>query len=150
MFDGGLLPAWLSFDPAAGTFSVFYGHVSQAYSIKAGQSGLAAGQQVVIESLLPDPAGSDRELEEVTLKNKGAAPVEVSDWMIRDRSGRIWALSNVGAIEAGQCISVQRQGMPMSLDNDGDEITLVDGQNRPQDTFTYTGSVEGVAIETHH
>ena len=79
---------------------------------------------VVIESLLPNPVGADEQSESVTLRNKGSAPVALTGWTLRDRSGLHWDLS--GSLAPGQARTFRRNGQSMSLNNAGDEITLLD------------------------
>jgi hypothetical protein len=55
-----------------------------------------------------------------------------------------------GSVNAGESITIRRNGMPMSLNNNGDVITLVGPGNQSQDAFTYTSSQPGVVIQTGH
>lgn len=71
-------------------------------------------------------------------------------WTLRDASGRIWPLGGMGTIPPGQDATMQRNGLPMSLDNGGDEIVLLDAQNMEQDRFRYTSSAEGLVLHTGH
>lgn len=96
-------------------------------------------------ALLPNPVGNDEQLETVTLRNGGSAPMSLSGWILRDRSGLTWDLS--GNLAAGQTRTFKRSGQPMSLNNAGDEITLIDPAQTARDTFTYMASVEGVGIK---
>ena len=70
--------------------------------------------------------------------------------IIQDESGRIWPLVSVGTIQPQSSATIWRNGMPMSLNNAGDEIVLVDPSNQIRDRFEYTGSQEGVLIQTGH
>jgi hypothetical protein len=79
---------------------------------------------VVIKSLLPNPAGNDDLLEEVTIENKGAAAVSLVGWTLRDRCGATWNLS--GSIAASASRTFRRNNQVMSLNNAGDEIALID------------------------
>jgi len=74
----------------------------------------------------------------------------LSGWTLRDRSGRTWALTGLGTLAPGNSKTIKRNGMPMSLNNAGDEIELLDAGNSVHDKFEYTGSTEGVAIQTGH
>jgi hypothetical protein len=66
----------------------------------------------------------------------------------RDRSGLTWNLS--GSIAAGQPKTFRRNGMAMTLNNGGDEITLFDAAHMQRDRFSYDSSTEGVVIMTNH
>lgn len=130
-------------EEGANTFTVSYGTTTRTFPIKT-----ASALGVVIVSLLPNPVGSDEELEEVELKNKGSEPASLAGWRLRDRSGREWTLT--GTLAPDQSVTIRRNGMPMSLNNGGDTIALVDAANQVRDEFDYVGSAEGVAIQTGH
>jgi hypothetical protein len=102
----------------------------------------------VIQSVLPNPAGDDTQLEEVTLRNAGTTSLNLSGWTLKDRSGLTWTLT--GTLTAGQSLTVRRHGQPMTLNNAGDEITLLDSANAERDRFSYTTSSQGQRIQTNH
>jgi beta-lactamase superfamily II metal-dependent hydrolase len=102
----------------------------------------------VIHRLLPNPAGDDEQLEEVAIRNSGTAPLALAGWMLRDRSGLTWSLS--GSVAAGQSQTFVRGGQPMSLNNSGDEIVLLDASGIERDRFAYAGSSEDTSIPTTH
>ncbi len=142
--DGTIL---ITVDSAAGFFTVSYRDQSHRLEIGAPDT---TSEAVVIESLLVNPVGPDTEFEEVSLRNKGASPVSMVGWTLRDESGRIWTLVSLGTIGPGQSVTIRRNGMPMSLNNSKDEITLLNASVESLDQFSYAGSKEGVLIETHH
>jgi beta-lactamase superfamily II metal-dependent hydrolase len=142
--DGSIL---ITVSSSGADYTVTYRDKSKTIPVKA---STASGASVVIESLLPDPVGSDTELEEVTLQNKGTSEVSMAGWLLKDQSGRVWALAGLGTVPAGQSATIQRKGMPMSLNNGGDEVSLLDAGNHLQDQFSYAGSTEGVRIQTGH
>lgn len=128
-------------------FLVSYRDTSITFSIKERGSNDIT---VVVESLLPNPIGSDNELEEVTLRNSGNIIISLSGCVLRDESGRIWSLEHIGDINPGQSVTIQRNGMPMSLNNSGDEIVLLGSINQVLDKFRYANSQEGIRIITNH
>lgn len=103
---------------------------------------------VIIESLLPNPVGLDSELEEVTLRNTGTDAISVVDWVLKDASGKSWSLNAIGSIAPSASVTIVRNGQPMGLNNGGDEIVLMDDQERVRDRFIYLGSTEGERITT--
>jgi len=105
---------------------------------------------LVIASLLPNPIGPDNELEEVRIKNKASSPVSVSGCILFDLSYWIWSLEDNNNISPGQSLTIQRNRMPMSLNNSGDIIKLLAPSNKVLDSIAYTGSQEGVQIDTGH
>ena len=142
--DGTIL---VSVDEPAGTYTVSYRDVSRTYSIKNRGNQRAT---IVIERLLPDPDGADRINEEVILRNDSASAVSMAGWTLEDESGRIWALVSLGSLNPGQSVAIKRNAMPMSLDNDGDKISLFSASHQLVDRFEYTGSQRGVWVETGH
>lgn len=133
-------------DAAAGTYTVSYRDQSHTFQVK----DRGTTPRVVIESLLPDPVGSDRELEEVTLRNDGNAAVSMEGWVLQDEGGRVWALVSLGTLAPGESATIRRQGMPMSLNNGGDEIRLLDASNQERDRFRYGATAESVVVQTGH
>ena len=121
--------------------------MSRRYSIKNRGNKRAT---VVIERLLPNPDGTDRINEEVILRNDSASAVSMAGWTLEDESGRIWALVSLGSLNPGQSAAIKRNAMPMSLDNDGDKISLFNASHQLVDRFEYTGSQQGVWVETGH
>ena len=107
-----------------------------------------AASTVVIESLLPNPHGDDEQLETVTLRNRGASAVALAGWVLRDRSGLTWTLSNT--LNTGQSLTFRRNGQAMSLNNAGDEIVLIDSNRVERDRFAYQSSSEGTVIQVIH
>jgi hypothetical protein len=96
----------------------------------------------------PTEKGDDTQTEEITLKNKGSTPLSITGWTLVDRSGLQWQLS--GSINAGQSKVLRRNGMAMTLNNGGDEITLFDAAHVQRDKFQYDSSIEGTVIQTDH
>jgi len=141
--DGTIL---VTVNLAAGSYTVSYGAVSRSFTIK----GTSSAPRVVIHSLLPNPAGDDRQLEVVTLRNGGTSSESLAGWTLRDAAGLNWSLNSAGSIGPGATATIQRNGQAMSLNNPGDEITLLDNQGTVRDTFRYTSSSEGVTIATGH
>lgn len=143
--DGTIL---VEVDNTAGTYTVsLRGSFYETYQIK-GHGG--PNISVVIESILPNPQGQDRQFEEVTIRNNGAQAVSMAGWILRDRSNRDWDLSSMGSLAARQSGTIRRSGQPMSLNNSGDEIWLFNATAIEMDRFEYSGSEEGVVINTDH
>ena len=141
--DGTIL---ITANLATGSYTVGYGSASHSFTIK----GISSAPRVAIHSLVPNPVGDDRQLETVTLRNGGNSSVTPTGWILRDRAGLKWSLDSTGSIAPGTTVTIQRNGQAMSLNNGGDEITLLDNQKIPRDTFRYPSSTEGVTIQTGH
>jgi competence protein ComEC len=140
----------ISVDEPAGTYTVSYRDKSHVFEIKDRDVVTMSASSVVIEDLLPRPPGLDIKNETVTIKNKGSVAVSLSGWRLQDESGRIWPLTATGTLNPNQSATIRRNGMPMSLNDDGDEIVLLDASNAERDRFRYTTSVEGQVIQTGH
>jgi endonuclease YncB( thermonuclease family) len=99
-------------------------------------SRLNAGD-VLIVAALPDPAGTDRGHEVVTLLNATAAAVDLTGWSVHDRGGGIAKLG--GTLAAGAVTQITlSEGV--QLGNKGDTLTLIDPTGRPIDRASYTAA----------
>jgi len=92
----------------------------------------AAGLRIA--ALLPDPEGRDEGHEQVTLACAGAA-VALKGWKLRDRSGNEWALS--GSIAAGQQRVLTLPPGAFSLNNKGDEVSLISPAGQEHQRVSY-------------
>jgi len=102
---------------------------------------------VVIASLLPDPVGSDRQNEVVTLRNDSAAPISVDGWRLVDADGHFDTL--LGTIPPFSTMDVVRNGSPLSLNNDGDVIRLMDADGVVVDEVAYGAAAQGEVVPGH-
>jgi competence protein ComEC len=134
-------------DGLAGTYTVAFDTASWTFPIK--DRG-AQTQAVVIESLLPDPVGNDRELEEVTIRNDGPGAVDLSGWLLQDDLGRRWPLTELGSLAAGTSATSIRAGRPLNLHNEQETVELIDPLGAVRDRFSYNGTQEGLPIVTGH
>jgi competence protein ComEC len=137
----------ITVDLAANDYIVSYRNESDTIQIKG---GTVKAPQLVIKSLLPNPVGEDRELEEVTLLNKGPAPISTTNWYLQDREGRVWSLVSLGTINPNQSATIKRNGMAMNLNNSDETVYLYDPNHLLADQFSYTRSKEGAVIDTGH
>ena len=112
------------------------------FDASGGPSPGPASPAVRIASLLPNPAGDERQNEEVTLRNVGTAIVDLTGWTLRDVGGASWTLS--GSLSPGNAVTIRRAGQAMSLNNGGDTITLVDRSGAAVQSVSYPQLPEGV------
>lgn len=129
----------------AGTYTARYRKSEMMFNVKD-RGGIPQG--VVIARLLPQPPGSDRENEQVTLANTSSSQVDISDMVLQDISGRIWNLD--GTIDANSEREIIRNGMPMSLNDAGDTISLMTQSGTVIDSFQYTSSEFDTELITGH
>lgn len=105
---------------------------------------------VAIARLLPDPVGDDQQGEEATLRNFGVVAVSLAGWKLRDRSDRSWSLDQIGVLEAtgqlGDQKTIARNGQPMTLNNAGDTVELVDSEGNVVDSVIYSQVREGEEV----
>lgn len=99
-----------------------------------------------IASLLPNPAGADEVNEEVTIRNAGIAPVDLADWRLRDLADNSWALAEGGTILPGQSVRLRRNRQPLSLNNGGDRIELINPQGAVAHSAEYGPVQEGETV----
>jgi hypothetical protein len=109
----------------------------------AGTPGASGAQELRIYHI-------DVEQSAATIRNGGTAPVNLTNWLLRDLAGSVWPLSGQGILGAGQETTIRRNGMPMSLDNDGDTVELLDPTGKLADALTYLQTQPGVEIEHRH
>jgi competence protein ComEC len=151
--DGTIL---VTVNPNAGSFTVSYGATTKSFNVKAPAApgpgpAVVGGGRVVIARLLPDPtAEPDRMGERVTLENTGTTGVDLNDWFLRGSNGRVWSLSSLAVLGAGGSASIRRNAMPMSLDNDGGTVALINAAGQVVDSVSYPSSQPGVEIVTGH
>lgn len=131
-------------------YVVSYRDKTRTFPTKPRASASVSVQSVVIESVMADPNGSDDTEEFVVIKNKTGSAVNLTGWKLQDASSRIWRLDNAGTLQANASLKIKRNGMAMTLNNDGDLIELIDPSNAVIDEFRYTGSAVGVAVSTGH
>ncbi|MFI5956237.1 lamin tail domain-containing protein [Cryptosporangium sp. NPDC051539] len=94
----------------------------------------AAAGNVLIIAALPDPLGTDRGHETVTLLNVSAAAVPLDGWGLVDAAGGRYELA--GSLAAGDVLRVTLSGA-LSLGNAGDTITLIEAKGTLVDQVTY-------------
>jgi hypothetical protein len=94
-------------------------------------------------SLLPNPAGDERQTEEILVRNTGSAGVNLRGWTVRDMAGKTWSLTSLGTLGAGARKTARRNNQPMSMNNGGDTILLVDAAGLIVQSVTYPPTAEG-------
>lgn len=88
-------------------------------------------------SLLPDPEGPDLQNEEITVRNVSGAPLSLAGWQLRDLSGAYWTFDTSIVLADGAERTLTRAGQPLSLNNGGDTVELLDDKGMVVQTFTY-------------
>ncbi|MFT7579906.1 MAG: phosphatidylserine/phosphatidylglycerophosphate/cardiolipin synthase-like enzyme [Myxococcota bacterium] len=150
---GAALVAHNTVDSAVGSMSP---------GIRANGDGFALGAraQVIINELLPNPAGSDLGQEYVELVNVGDAAADLSDWTLGDAVVDTRHIFETGTtLLPGHVIVVFDRGthddVPqailstsgvLSLNNSGDVVTLKDQAGQMVNGVSYSRSSSGVSL----
>jgi hypothetical protein len=92
---------------------------------------------VLIVAALPNPTGTDRGHEVVTILNTTATTIELSGWSIADASGGRHQLN--GTIAAG-AVRQETVAVSLQLGNRGDTLILIDATHTTVDQVSYTES----------
>ena len=113
--------------------------------------------QVVLNEVLPDPAGTDRGQEYVELVNLGPDPAPLRGFEIADETSTRHRFGDV-VLAPGEALVLfdegDHSGVPgamnsdsgfLSLNNGGDAVTLTEPGGAVHDRVAWTGSVAGVA-----
>ena len=100
--------------------------------------------QLILVSAIPNPTGDDRANEQVTVRNVGSDPVPLAGWKILDDRNTFWALTaQDGIVDPGQTVTIIRGGRPMSLNNTGDTVRLVNPAGQTVDAHPYDQASSG-------
>lgn len=92
----------------------------------AESTGAPSRSTLYISKVLPNPDGNESELEAVWLTNPGSSDITLSGWKLRDKAGKSWDLARDGKVKVGETKKILRGKRPMSLNNTGDLLELVD------------------------
>jgi endonuclease YncB( thermonuclease family) len=94
----------------------------------------SASGDVLILAALPDPAGTDRGNELITLVNTTAGPVDLTGWTVADAGGGRMPLDGVLTSGAVRQVSA---GSAIPLGNRGDTLVLIDPAGATIDRVAY-------------
>jgi endonuclease YncB( thermonuclease family) len=103
---------------------------------------------VRLVAALPNPIGTEKGHETVTLINTGAAAVDLTGWQVRDRQLQAAAKPGTGlsgTLAPGETLRVPLQP-PVTLANSGDDLFLLDGSGTLVDQASYTRTEAGPGV----
>ena len=95
---------------------------------------------IVINEILPSPEGPDDLEEWIEISNQNQFEVDLSGWKIKDSAGAVTTFT----VPAGTKISalgflvINRPTTKIVLNNDGDEISLIQPDNKIIETISYS------------
>ena len=94
---------------------------------------------IIINEILPSPEGPDDLEEWIEISNQNQFEVDLSGWKIKDSAGAV----TIFTVPAGTKISalgfliINRPTTKIVLNNDGDEISLIQPDNKIIETISY-------------
>lgn len=99
---------------------------------------------VYINEFLPNPIGSDNDLEFIELHNRSDVGLDISDWKFQNASGQTFAISSSTTIGSGEYLVFYSAETGSLLANTGDRsIRLLDTDDTVIHEVNYSGSKEG-------
>jgi hypothetical protein len=98
-----------------------------------------------IAAAIPNPVSDDAQDEEVRIENTSGLAVPLAGWRIGDSAGtNFWTLEvQDGTVQPGATVIIRRRGRPMSLNNTGDSIVLVNPTGVTVDQKVYGNASSG-------
>jgi DNA/RNA endonuclease YhcR with UshA esterase domain len=94
-------------------------------------------------SLYPNATGSDEEEEYILIENTGTEAVDLRGWSIEDESTDRYEFVASSVIQAGMTFTLGRPQSKLTLNNDGDTLTLIAPDGEMLDRVTYENSLQG-------
>ncbi len=103
----------------------------------------STGGDVILSELLPDPQSplSDTKDEYIELYNQGDSDASLEGWSLRDKTGHIYRFGPL-SIPANSYMVFKSAITKISLNNDGDEISLLDASDVVVDSSPNYGSAK--------
>ncbi len=95
-------------------------------------------QAIQLSELLPNPATTESQDEFIEVYNSGDAAVDLTGWQLRDTAGTTYTVT--GIVSAHRYFSWYRSDSKISLNNNGDSITLLQPDGTVVETISYTDS----------
>ncbi len=98
---------------------------------------------IVINELLPNPAGSDTSTEFIELQNTGTDSVDLAGWQLDDADGGSapYTITTATILNGGSIKSFSRADTKLALNNTGDSVRLLDPSGVVKSSYTYSSSV---------
>ncbi|MCL5017062.1 MAG: lamin tail domain-containing protein [Patescibacteria group bacterium] len=102
---------------------------------------------MIIQEFLPNPVGADNAGEYIKIFNDGDKAVNLAGWKISDASNKSFSLS--GTIQPGGNLSLPYSQTKISLNNNGETISLFDAKGALVDKLGYSGVATEGKLITH-
>lgn len=95
---------------------------------------------------MPNPVGDDKAGEYIKLFNDQPQRINLSDWSVKDASGKTFRLS--GFLDAGQELVLPYSQTKIALNNNGEQVLLYDNSGNLVDELNYSGQAKEGQIIT--
>ncbi len=95
---------------------------------------------MLIKEFLPNPVGPDKDGEYIKIFNDSDKSVNLAGWKITDASGKSFSLS--GIVKPKEELSLFSSTTKISLNNNGEDISLFDQNGVLIDKLSYVGTAE--------
>lgn len=92
---------------------------------------------MLINEILPNPAGKDADGEWIEILNDGAEAVSLAGWRIKDASGKTFIFKNK-TLSPGEYFILDYRDSKISLNNNGERLELYNDRGDIADIFEYT------------
>ena len=87
-----------------------------------------------IHSVLPNPEGSDRGNETITVRNPSCGSISLDNWSVQDAAGAMDTLSGILPANSTHTFRLKK----VRLNNDGDTLQLLDPEGHALHSISYT------------
>jgi len=127
--------------------------------VNGGLFAASLERRVIINELLPNPAGSDTGEEFVEIVNVGTEPVSLDGWTLRDATAERHVFPPDAMLQPGGVFVLYDEGDhsnlssainsstgSLSLNNSGDLIELLEADGSVHDAVQYSSSRDGVSL----
>jgi len=100
---------------------------------------------IYINEILPSPEGPDAENEWIEIKNHNNFKVDLSEWQIKDGVGKIkvFVFPKKSFIESNGFLVLFRPESKVTLNNNGDSVTLLNPNGKTIDSVSFEKSLRG-------
>jgi len=117
---------------------------------EAGQTAAAAtnySRNIIINEFLPNPIGSDNDMEFIELKNAGSQAIDLAGWKLGDSGAKKYTIKKESlpntVINGNDFLVFYRQATGIALNNTGgDAVRLYDPNNQLLETVEYQDSAK--------
>ena len=82
----------------------------------------------------------------MSLKNTGAAAIQLTGWKLRDKANTFWDLDANGTVAPGAVVKIMRSGRRMGMNNDGDTVELIDPSGQVVHRHSFERAEEGDVV----